>query len=198
MDGVMRNELPQVGSKVFLASWQAAFYIKNHKTMKIKTLSLLIVPLIFTGCASIIDGGSKSVQINSHPEGAKVTISNRAGKEVCVQTTPAIVTLERSSGFFRGEDYKLVFEEAGYYPYETHVESTIDGWYFGNVLFGGLIGIIIVDPATGDMFTLAPREVNCNLVPSTTPLTPDELKAAELKANPANESKPPANPTGKR
>lgn len=166
--------------------------------MKIKALPLLIIPLIFTGCASIIDGGSKSVQINSNPEGAKVTISNRAGKEVSVQTTPAIVTLERSSGYFRGEDYKLVFEAAGYYPYETHVQSTIDGWYLGNVLFGGLIGIVIVDPATGDMFTLAPREVNCNLVSSATPLTPDELKAAELKANPIKESKPAADKRGKR
>jgi hypothetical protein len=164
--------------------------------MKIKNLLLLIVPLIFTGCASIIDGGSKSVQINSNPKGAKVTISNRAGKEICVQTTPAIVTLERSSGYFRGEDYKLIFEEAGYYPYEMHVTSSIDGWYFGNILFGGLIGMLIVDPATGDMFTLAPREVNCNLVISTTSLTPDELKAAELKANPVSEPKPPANPKG--
>jgi hypothetical protein len=164
--------------------------------MKIKNLLLLIVPLIFTGCASIIDGGSKSVQINSNPEGAKVTISNRAGKKVSVQTTPAIVTLERSSGYFRGEDYKLVFEEAGYHPYEMHVTSSIDGWYFGNILFGGLIGMLIVDPATGDMFTLAPREVNCNLVISTTSLTPDELKAAELKANPVSEPKPPANPKG--
>ena len=96
--------------------------------MKTKILSLLIVPLIFTGCASILDGGSKSVQIRSNPEGAKVTISNRAGKEVSVQTTPTIVTLERSSGYFMGEDYKLVFEAAGYYPYEMHVKSTLDGW----------------------------------------------------------------------
>jgi hypothetical protein len=164
--------------------------------MKIKILSLLIVPFLFTGCASIIDGGSKSVQLHSNPEGAKVTISNRNGKEVSVQTTPTIVTLERSRGYFSGEDYKLVFEEAGYYPYETHVKSSLDGWYFGNVLFGGLIGCLLVDPATGDMFTLAPREVNCNLVSSAIPLTPEELKAAELKANPVPEFKPVANTKG--
>lgn len=62
-----------------------------------------------------------------------------------------------------GEDYKLVFEDAGYYPYETHVKSMVDGWYVGNIFFGGLIGILIVDPATGDMYTLSPREVDCNL-----------------------------------
>jgi hypothetical protein len=165
--------------------------------MKIKILSLLIVPFLFTGCASIIDGGSKTVRISSNPTGAKVTISNRDGKAVSVQTTPAIVVLERSRGYFSGENYKLVFDEPGYYPYETHVKSSVDGWYFGNILFGGLIGMLIVDPATGDMFTLKPREVSCNLVSSATPLTSDELKAAELKANPVKESKPPVNPKGK-
>jgi hypothetical protein len=155
--------------------------------MKTKFLSLLIIPLIFTGCASIFDGGSKSVQINSNPEGAKVTISNQEGKTISVQKTPAIVALDRSSGYFRGEDYKLVFEAAGYNPYETHVTSTIDGWYFGNVLLGGLIGMLVVDPITGDMYTLSPMDVNCNLVPSTIP-TP----AAEPNTNAAPESKPSA------
>ncbi|HEY5298883.1 MAG TPA: hypothetical protein VIK59_13330 [Verrucomicrobiae bacterium] len=162
------------------------FIFKSRNSMKTKILSLLFVPLFFTGCASIIDGGSKSVHINSNPEGAKVTISNKSGREICVQTTPAIVTLERSSGYFRGEDYKIVFEQAGYYSYETHIKSTIDGWYFGNIIFGGPIGILIVDPATGDMFTLAPRDLNFNLVSSAIPLTPDGLKAAELKANPVS------------
>ena len=45
-----------------------------------------------------------------------------------------------------GEDYKLVFEEPGYDTYETHVKSTIDDWYIGNIYFGGLIGLLIVRP----------------------------------------------------
>jgi hypothetical protein len=159
--------------------------------MKINILSLLIVPFLFTGCASILDGGSKSVRISSNPEGAKVTISNQEGKELFVQTTPAIVTLERSSGYFRGEDYKLVFEEAGYKPYEVHVTSTIDGWYFGNIMFGGLIGMLAVDPMTGDMYTLSPREVKCNLVPSMIPSASDGATMGEQKANPTSESKLP-------
>jgi hypothetical protein len=30
----------------------------------------------------------------------------------------------------------------------------MDGWYIGNILFGGLIGILIVDPLTGAMWKL--------------------------------------------
>jgi PEGA domain len=166
--------------------------------MKTKTLTILaIVPLLFTGCASIIDGGPKTVQINSNPAGAKVTIFNKAGKEVSVNTTPATIALNRG-GFYSTENYRFHFEMPGYYPYETHVKSSIDGWYFCNIIFGGALGILIVDPATGDMWTLSPREVDCNLVSSSTPLTPDELKAAELKANPVSEVKPVVSPKSKK
>jgi hypothetical protein len=71
----------------------------------------------------------------------------------------------------------------------------VDGWYFGNLLFGGLIGLLIVDPATGAMYKLEPNEINCNLVSSAVALTPEELKAAELKANPPpKEVKPATSP----
>ncbi|MCX4027392.1 hypothetical protein H0A36_10465 [Endozoicomonas sp. SM1973] len=34
------------------------------------------------------------------------------------------------------------------------ITSTLDGWYFGNLFLGGLIGMLIVDPLTGAMFKL--------------------------------------------
>jgi hypothetical protein len=151
--------------------------------MKTKLLALFIAPLLFTGCASIVDGGPKAIHLNSNPEGAKVTISNKSGEKVAVETTPATVGLKRASGFAQEEDYKLVFEKEGYYPHEAHIKSTINGWYFGNILCGGLIGCL-VDMGTGSCYTLSPGNVGYNLVSSVTPLTPDELKAAELKANP--------------
>ena len=166
--------------------------------MKTKLLLLLtIVPVLLSGCASIVDGGPRTVQVSSDPPGAKLTIFNKMGKEVCVQTTPATISLKRAKGYFSGEDYKLVFEHADYYPYETHIKSKVNGWYFGNLGFGGLIGFLIVDPATGAMFTLSPNELDCNLVSSAVPLTPDELKAAELKANPVRGKKSPDSPKSK-
>jgi len=165
--------------------------------MKTKTLSLLVVPLLFSGCASILDSGDKSVHFNSNPAGAKVTISNDEGKVVSVQTTPAVVKLARSSGYFRGEDYRLLFEAPGCSPYETRITSEIDGWYFGNILFGGLIGMLIVDPLTGDMYTLSPREINCSLAPSNMPAASVEVKVAETKTNSPTELKTPAESKGK-
>lgn len=148
--------------------------------MKPKNLliSLLTIPLLTAGCASIVDGGPKSVQLDSNPEGAKVTISTLDGAEVLVTNTPAKVKLERGAGSFQGANYKIAFEKPGYFPYEAHVESQMDPWVFGNILFGGLIGMA-VDGSTGDMYTLSPRELNCNLTPTAAPaITSESAKKA--------------------
>lgn len=144
-----------------------------------------VLALVLSSCASIVDGGSdKSIQINSNPPGAKVTITDKKGKTVQVVNTPSRVNLKRHRTFFVGERYKLSFEAPGHHPSQTEVKSTINGWYAGNVIFGGLIGVLIVDPATGALFTLKPRELHRNLVKATKPLSPEELAAADALANP--------------
>lgn len=144
---------------------------------KIDLAVLFVVPLLFSGCASIVDGGDKPVQITSNPEGAKVTVSDQEGEQLGITNTPATVTFARSAGYFKGETYTLHFELPGYYPYNAYVVSELDEWYFGNILFGGLIGELLIDPSTGDMFTLSPRKVNCNFIPIQTPNTPAPVKA---------------------
>jgi hypothetical protein len=156
---------------------------------------LLLVSLLFTGCSSIVDGRAQHVKIDSHPTGATFSICDKKGKTVTTNTTPANLVLNRRHGYFNGEDYKMIFEAPGYYSYEVHVKSTVDGWYFGNLLFGGLIGLIIVDPATGAMYTLKPDTLDVHLVSNALPLTPAELKEAEAKANPpAVKEKPVSSP----
>ena len=68
--------------------------------------------------------------------------------------TPSTVTLKSGAGFFQGEEYKITFTKDGYSSTTATISSTMDGWYIGNILFGGLIGILIVDPATGAMWKL--------------------------------------------
>lgn len=152
--------------------------------IKVVLLPLVVAPMLLTGCASIIDGGAKTVRINSNPEGAKVTIYDRHGKEVSVNTTPAIVSLDRG-GFYHWDWYKVDFEMPGYQSYETRINPELNPWYFGNIVFGGALGILIVDPATGDMWTIQPRNVSCTLVPSTAQAAPAHPASttAELKSN---------------
>ncbi len=36
----------------------------------------------------------------------------------------------------------------------TKIKAGVDGWYIGNIIFGGLIGWLIVGPLTGAMYAL--------------------------------------------
>jgi hypothetical protein len=107
-----------------------------------------------TGCASIVSKSQYPVTINSNPSGATVTIKNKRGVDVQKATTPATVTLAASAGFFSPASYSFQFEKDGCFPASTSLSAGMDGWYIGNILFGGLIGILIVDPATGAMWKL--------------------------------------------
>jgi hypothetical protein len=42
------------------------------------------------------------------------------------------------------------------------ITGTMSGWYIGNILFGGLIGMLAVDPVTGAMYVF-PESVSAAL-----------------------------------
>lgn len=114
-----------------------------------------------TGCASIVHNRDRKVQINSQPEGATVTISNPDTKRaVHTGKTPLTVSLEPKRGFFKGQSYTVRLELDGYQTDEITLKPEISGWYFGNIVFGGLIGLLIVDPATGAMWNISPDKID--------------------------------------
>lgn len=144
---------------------------------KIVTFILLSFAAIafLSGCASIVSKSEYPVSISSQPEGAKIIITNKARQDVFSGETPTTITLKASCGFFKGEDYTVSFQKEGYNSHTAQIERGIDGWYIGgNIIFGGFIGSLIVDPATGAMWTL--KDLHVNLNPSETPLIEDEIK----------------------
>jgi hypothetical protein len=120
-----------------------------------------------SGCASIVHGGPRTVPVASSPPGATVSIYDRDGKEVSKQTTPFTASLPTKYKYFAGQHYKLVFEMPGYQKQEVELRSTMSGWYWGNLVFGGAIGMLLVDPNTGAMYNLAPNKVEQTLAPDT-------------------------------
>lgn len=136
-----------------------------------KTLQFLCIAIVlsvFSSCASIVSKSSWPVDVVSTPAGAKVTITNRKGVVVYNGLTPATLTLKSGSGFFKRESYTVKYELEGYAPMEVPLECSINGWYWGNILFGGIIGWLIVDPATGAMYRLNTGTVNRTLTKSST------------------------------
>jgi hypothetical protein len=111
------------------------------------------------GCASIVHGGLRSVSVASSPSGAKVSIYDRSNALVQTSTTPFVARLDPKAGYFKGQSYRLVFELPGHATAEAKLSPTLSGWYFGNIVFGGLIGMLIVDPLTGAMYNLTPEKI---------------------------------------
>jgi len=88
-----------------------------------------------------------------------------------VAETPTTVTLKSGAGFFRTARYKVEYTKPGFAPATSYISANLNGWYAGNIVFGGLIGILIVDPATGAMFRL-PSEHYTTLVATSASVDP--------------------------
>ena len=130
---------------------------------KILNLSILyFVAIAFlSACASIVSKSEYPVSISSQPEVTDISITNRAGKNVFLGNTPTTITLTARAGYFKGENYAVTFKKEGYVAHTAQIERGVSGWYIGgNIIFGGLIGWLIVDPATGAMWTLKDLHVD--------------------------------------
>lgn len=133
------------------------------KSSILKPILALSICFMLSGCATIIKGSTQTVTITSDPNNASVKIYNKDGVLISNDETPQTISLKKGDGFFSGATYKVVIEKENYETTEVIVDSRLSGWYAGNVIFGGLIGLLIVDPATGAMWTLSPDIVSSEL-----------------------------------
>ncbi len=150
---------------------------------------LLASASLLSSCASIVSHSTWPVTLSSAPAGATVSVVDRGGREVFSGVTPAAVRLSSGAGFFQRAKYTINFSKPGFASKTIPLEADINGWYFGNFLFGGAIGMLIVDPATGAMYRLSQRDVQVALVQTTAfelnPTSPTGLRIVSLDEVPA-------------
>lgn len=140
---------------------------------------------LLSGCASIVSKSDYPITISSQPDGADISIDNRAGETVYVGKTPSTVTLKAGAGYFKGENYTVTFKKDGYALHTAEIKRGVDGWYIaGNIVVGGLIGWLIVDPATGAMWTLENLHVDLN--PTQTSSVENKLQIVTLDDVPSH------------
>lgn len=130
------------------------------------TRGVLAASIVLTasGCASIISDSSYPVSVSSAPAGARYEVTNEDGRVVHSGVTPGMVTLDAGAGFFDGETYAVTYRKDGYGEQKSTIDSKVDGWYWGNLVFGGFLGMLIIDPATGAMYKL-PKSTHTTLYP---------------------------------
>ncbi|MDX1949076.1 MAG: hypothetical protein SFT90_01085 [Rickettsiales bacterium] len=128
---------------------------------------VIIFSLITSSCASIISKSQWPVNFQSNPEGSDVSIIDESGKKLFQGTTPTQFVLDSSDGFFSPAKYEVNFTKKGYKEDKKFIKPTINGWYIANILFGGLIGLLIIDPATGAMYKIKEENIVGNLSKKT-------------------------------
>lgn len=127
--------------------------------------------LALTSCATIFTKSAYPVRFNSDPQGARITITNKAGRIIYTGETPAKVKLKAAAGYMSREEYTIEFAKEGYDSKITYLTANLDGVYFANLLLGGFIGMLIVDPASGAMYKIADKEINEQLKPKQAEIT---------------------------
>ena len=101
-------------------------------------VGLVLVGWSMTGCATLLNDDHKMVSFSSDPENATVKVEG-----IAMGKTPCVIPVARKGG-----DKFITFERSGYKTLIVKLDNKIGGEGFGNLLFGGIIGIGI-DAATG-------------------------------------------------
>jgi len=144
----------------------------GEEIMKARILLLVAVLSSCSGCASIVCRSEKTVNVSSEPSGMRFEIVAATGRVITQGITPMNVTLKRGRGYFQAGDYTARFSGYGYEPIAVPVRQGFEtGWYFGgNLIFGGVIGLLFVDPLTGAMWDI--KNVHADLGPRSSSYAP--------------------------
>ena len=122
--------------------------------------AVLVCLVYSSGCATIMSGTTERIRFESNPPGAQVSVNGRS------YTTPVDVELPRH----KNHDAEFVLPQ--YLPAKRQVVRDTNDWVYGNILIGGLIGLMI-DSANGASSDLQPDIVRVELVPEPVAIKPE-------------------------
>ena len=126
---------------------------------KIAIASAAAGSLLLSSCATIFNRSNQPVNVMSQPSGLSFKVTDANGETVATGTTPGEIRLDTSPGYFRAASYTFTFSKGGKTLGTRTLNASVSGWYVGNILVGGLVGLVIVDPLTGSMYSL-PNDVS--------------------------------------
>ena len=102
-----------------------------------KWLTMCAAAISLGGCATIVTGTSQNVTVTSSPTGAKCDVA-REGGQIQTGTTPMTFSVSKS----RHDLTITCMNDVGGKGNATS-KSGAEPWIFGNLLFGGIPGLVI-------------------------------------------------------
>lgn len=121
-------------------------------------LAIVAVTALASGCATVTKGTTQAITLHTDPDGAACDVGRESKTFASLGTTPGQVSVDKAWGAI-----DIACRKAGHQSTELRVESEVQGWTFGNILIGGLIGFA-VDAASGAMRQY-PQFITLTLVP---------------------------------
>lgn len=117
-----------------------------------KSVFNLLMITTLTSCCTILHGTKQSVGISSNPSNATVWVDR-----AFVGNTPVVVEMSRK------DNHIVRIELEGYQPFEAVFSKKVSAWVFGNIVFGGLVGLA-VDAVSGGIYMLTPDQVQAEML----------------------------------
>ena len=141
---------------------------------KTLAIGLTLATLMLPGCASIVSGSTDEIEVATNPPGADCILYRDGANIGRINPTPGRLAVARSYSDVTVNCTKPEFEDAA-----GTAGSGFNGWVIGNLLLGGLVGIII-DTATANatgyddvIVSLLPKQPEA---PAALPEAPMALK----------------------
>ncbi len=105
--------------------------------------AVLALVALLPACATVVEGTSDTVTLSTTPAGATCTVDRNGERVAAVAATPGSVRISKSR-----HDLNVTCTKEGYQLATTAASSRFTGSTFGNVIAGGVIGVV-VDAASG-------------------------------------------------
>jgi hypothetical protein len=139
--------------------------ILAYAATRAATLGLTGALALLTGCATIVGDDRASLPIKSTPSDAQILIIDETGQTAYRGRTPDQVSLSKSNGhYWGGKQFTVAISKRGYLTQRIQVDTRPNALYLGgNLIFGGIIGWLVVDPISGKMYDLASEGIDVTL-----------------------------------
>lgn len=150
--------------------------------MKSKVVLSIASVLALLGCASVLDGTSQEIVVNTTPDGSYCKLLRQGQPIGEITKTPGAVTIKKTK-----YDMTIECEKDGFYKSTFYDKSGVNGSTWGNIILGGGIGWAVDSAAGADNKYTTP--VNIAMVPLSTGTPPAPVYSEPPKEEKKDESK---------
>lgn len=125
----------------------------------------MFIVSFFSGCATMRSKSIYSIPINTIPEKANISVTDKKGNIMINSQSPDTLTLKASAGYFKRAEYLVEVSHDGYQTKKETLYFVLDEKYLKNIFLSFFmpIGFLLIDPISGAMWMPEKQEIKVTL-----------------------------------